>query len=616
MTSSGMARVNISEISQDTRIPSFPGVYGAIAFPAIKGPVGDAFSGGAVLMTSDTQFLNIFTPDGKVAVDDAGGMWSALAFFPFSNTLWARRVATGYKYGGAIIAKLGGGNNAAFTDGVTDPEAFSFGGNDSFIIVGANPGTWNNGKTDPNGIVVRIYGYDAFPDKVKVANAFIIEVYVKTDLNNPVETWLCSKTPGTRDGFGSNIYLEDVLQRSSYIRAVDNTAVTDVYPVSSNGGIWTFTVTGAGIGYHLNDVLTVTGGDGNATILVNAVSATGVITRATLLTAGEQYLLNQAPYATTVNPAGGTGCTITVTGVGTFLDKGENGSLPTDSDMITALSDFSNTEDKQVTVLMDGGHTTAPYASALWGLAENRRDCIAILSTDYAAEAAAGYIAELLNYRKVTLNANTTFAALYTPHPKIYDKFNANYRYVPPDGYVAAAISFTGAQFELWYPPAGNTRGVINVLDVRRRFSVGEMSVLSDAQINPLRWSPGKGVRIWFDSTLGTIPNSLQAINVRLLLIVIEPAIAAALETFLFDLNTEVTRSRVKSLIDSYMENILSRLGVTFFKTVCDSTNNSANDIQNFRLNVDLFITPSYPIRYINFRVVLVPPNTATVTIV
>jgi hypothetical protein len=616
MFSSGMARVNISEISQDTRIPSFPGVYGAIAFPANKGPVGDAFSGGAVLMTSDTQFLNTFTPDGKVAVDDAGGMWSALAFFQFSNTLWSRRVASGYKYGGAIIAKEGGGNNAAFTVGKTDPEAFSFGSNDSFIIVGANPGTWNNGKTDPNGIAVRIYGFDNFPDKVKVANAFVIEVYVKTDLNNPVETWLCSKTPGTRDGFGNNIYLEDVLKASSYIRAVDNVTVTNVYPASDNGGLWTFTVTGAGAGYHVNDVLTVTGGDGNATILVNAVSVTGAVTRATLLTSGEQYLLNHAPYATTVAPAGGSGCTITVTGVGTFLDAGDNGTFPTDSDMITALDDFSNTEDKQVTVLMDGGHTTAPFASALWGLAENRRDCFAVLSTDFTAELAADYITQLLNYRKVTLNANTTFAALYTPHVQIYDKFNANTRYVPPDGYVAAAISFTGAQFELWYPPAGDTRGVINVQDVKRRFSVGEMNVLSDAQINPLRWTPGKGVRIWFDSTLGTIPNSLQAINVRMLLIVIEPAIAAALENFLFDLNTEATRARVKSLIDSYMANILSRLGVTFFRTVCDSTNNTAVDIQNFRLNVDLFITPSYPIRYINFRVILVPPNTATVTVV
>lgn len=43
----------------------------------------------------------------------------------------------------------------------------------------------------------------------------------------------------------------------------------------------------------------------------------------------------------------------------------------------------------------------------------------------------------------------------------------------------------------------GFRRGMLNVLDVRRRYSRGEMDYLYDNGINPIRFAPGRGILIW-----------------------------------------------------------------------------------------------------------------------
>lgn len=93
----------------------------------------------------------------------------------------------------------------------------------------------------------------------------------------------------------------------------------------------------------------------------------------------------------------------------------------------------------------------------------------------------------------------------------------------------------------------------------------------------------------------------------RLLLITIENAIAESLEGYLFEQNTAATRSLIQAMIEGYMSNIQSRNGVYDFLVVCDDSNNSAVDIDNYRLNVDLYVKPVKAIEYIHFRTVIAP---------
>lgn len=290
------------------------------------------------------------------------------------------------------------------------------------------------------------------------------------------------------------------------------------------------------------------------------------------------------------------------------LQHGSNGKAVTDSQRVKALDQMKNTNAYALTLLLDGGNATTSFHKALIDVAETRKDSVAILSVPYEAQANSEYINKILEYRKDTLNANTSYAALYTPHVKVYDKFNDRKVWVSPDGYVGAIISQTADNFELWYPPAGFRRGMLSTVeDVYVRFSKGEMDVLYDNGINVVRFAPGRGILVWGQKTLLSRPSRLDRLNVRLLLIVIEPAIAEALEDYVFEINNVANRQLVTAMISSYMDNIKARNGVYDYYVLCNEENNTAEDIDNNRMNVWVFVKPTASAEFIHFKTIITP---------
>jgi len=631
----GAPKVTLREIDLSTRVPSFPGVYGAMLLPNAKKGTLDV-----TLITSDADLLKYYTPDGEIKVGYDNSYFSALAYLQGSDKLWVKRVVSNALYGGVEVLKdISTDPHAGFPTG--DPSDLVAGAGQSydeldhtfleadalFAIYGANPGAWNNDVSikmwnyhvaepllpaaftlsgsvitvaDPSTLgttgarpapwctgddvkltisatspdtatlpailtagttyyVIRTsnteielatslanalagtaitfndqgtatgsatFVLQAATEHCKEVNSFAVDVYYKGALQ---EQWICSKDNTKKDGYGSNIYLENILQGSNYIRGLDNIAVSGYYVKTCANGV--------------------------------------------------------------------------------YLASGDDGSAVTDGNMILALDDLAS-DTYPITLIMDGGWATTPYHRAIDGKTAARMDCMGILSVPYDKEATASYLNDIVNYRKVDLNLNSSFSALYAPHVKIYDKYNDRYLYVAPDGYAGAAISKTASNYEIWYPPAGFKRGMLNVLDLRRRFSSGEMDYMYDNGVNPLRFVPGKGILIWGQKTLYSAPSALDRINVRMLLIVIEPAIKEALQYFIMDLNTTGTQAIVKSIIDSYMNSIKSRKGVYDFYTVCDSSNNTAEDIDNHQLNVDLYIKPVLSVEFIRFSVIITRTGT------
>jgi len=260
--------------------------------------------------------------------------------------------------------------------------------------------------------------------------------------------------------------------------------------------------------------------------------------------------------------------------------------------------------------ILDGGWATVAYGVALNALAAARQDCFAILSTPFSDEDASTYITDITAYRDSELNINGSYSGLWTPHVYITDKFNSRKIYVAPDGYMGAIISKTGSNFDLWLPPAGfEDRCNIPVENVRRRFDQGEMDTLYDAGINPIRFKKGKGIRPWGQKTLLTRPSSLDRINVRMLLLVIEPAVKEAMEDFLFKLNDTTTRALATSIINAFMEGILARGGVTDYRTQIDTQNNTPTDIANNIMNVALFVVPTRAVETIPIKIILTNPG-------
>jgi len=593
--------VNVREIDISTRVPTFPGLYVGLVIPdAKKGAVNTP-----VLSTSDTQFLALRTPNGKVAVGYDNAYFSGLAVHQKSNKLWSvRPKTTGQLYGGAVFFASGSASaGASLSVGEDDPEAHTFGA-ESILITGADAGSYNNDlavkiynykanenvtftQNDSTTSVAQKWGlgypvkftttgvlpaplvpnvtYFAVPSstgKIKLAvsqsdafnaspvtvelttagsgiatirpatqytktpDTFVIQVYKKSNLNQPLESKVCSKIPGTKDGFGRNMYVEEIFKSSVYINVVDNLLVSDL---------------------GMNDQ-------------IKPVSLAG----------------------------------------------GSDGAPATDGQCIQALSVFSN-GDIPVTLIIDGGRATVNYHQAIISIAENRNDTVGILSTPFEAEDSRDYLNAVVDYRNFELNANTSHASMYSSHVEIYDKFNDRDIWVSPDGFMAALISETAANYEIWYPVAGFRRGIMNVKDVRRRWTRGEMDYLYDNGINPIRFAPGRGIVVWGQKTLQANPSALDRLNVRLLLTVIEPSIAIALENFVFEINDGATRAIVKATVDSAMTRIKARRGVYEFTTICDASINTDSDIDNHQLNVQLFIQPAQSIEQVEFTLVVTP---------
>ena len=259
-----------------------------------------------------------------------------------------------------------------------------------------------------------------------------------------------------------------------------------------------------------------------------------------------------------------------------------------------------------IKLLLDGGWTTPTYQRKLNAIAESRMDCLAVLSTPYSAEDSASYVQDIVNYRKETLNINSYWSTLYTPHVQIYDQYNDRNIWIGAASSAAATISQIATSFAPWYPPAGFNRGTLSsVSDVKHRFNEAQMDLLCENQINPVAFFSGEGIVLWGNQTLYSRPSALQCLNVMLLIITVMPEIAKSLKYYLFEFNDEDNRGLIDTMINDYMKTVKTNKGVYDFQV---SVHASDDDVDNGRLRVDLLIKPTRDINEITFR--LVPVKT------
>jgi phage tail sheath protein FI len=108
------------------------------------------------------------------------------------------------------------------------------------------------------------------------------------------------------------------------------------------------------------------------------------------------------------------------------------------------------------------------------------------------------------------------------------------------------------------------------------------------------------------DKTLTTRPSAFDRINVRRLFITLEKSIAEAAKFSLFEQNDEFTRAQFVATVTPFLRDVKGRRGITDFKVVCDTTNNSSNVIDSNQFVGDIYIKPSRSVNYIQLNFVAV----------
>jgi hypothetical protein len=165
---------------------------------------------------------------------------------------------------------------------------------------------------------------------------------------------------------------------------------------------------------------------------------------------------------------------------------------------------------------------------------------------------------------------------------------------------VAGCIIRTDRDYYPWFSPAGAKRGrILNVLRLKRNLAPSEQDILYDAGINPVVTFAGEGTLLYGDKTGETATSTLSRINVSRLFMYIKKALAPVARSILFEQNDAITRSRFKIAAEGFLDRIVGQRGISEYKVICDTTNNTPEVVEANYFVADILIKPITSINYV-----------------
>lgn len=243
-------------------------------------------------------------------------------------------------------------------------------------------------------------------------------------------------------------------------------------------------------------------------------------------------------------------------------------------------------------------------ANTFINFAENtRKDCVAILDVprallvsgkDSKVIDAVGktFTQDIYNPLKELAALDSNYTTMYGNWVKVQDIFTNRRFWLPFSGYAAAIFGRSDAVANPWAAPAGLNRGTFNVLDIAFNPNQKQRDRLYEISVNPVVFFTGDGFTVMGQKTLQTKPTAFDRINVRRLFLTLERAVGRTLKYFVFEPNTEFTRTRLKNVIAPIFDLAKNTEGLYDYLIVCDDRNNSPDTIDNNELIVDIYIKP------------------------
>ena len=279
-----------------------------------------------------------------------------------------------------------------------------------------------------------------------------------------------------------------------------------------------------------------------------------------------------------------------------------NGDTVQDGDIELDLDMYKNSEEIDINIFIDSNKSNEVKRYMEQICSVYRKDSMAVLDCPYAdvvnnvgSEATA-----LRTYARTTLNANSSYAALYGNWLDVYDKWNNKYKWIPVSGYVAGIFANTDDTNDAWFAPAGLNRGIIaGVRKLAWNPSLGERDILYKNGINLIVSFAGQGKVVWGQKTTLAKSSAFNRINIRRLFLILEKAVSTASKYFLFEPNDELTRTLMVDMITPFLRDVRSRRGLSEYLVVCDSTNNTPERIDRNELWCDIWLKPTHTYEYI-----------------
>ena len=558
--------INVSEIDLTTVVPNVATSIGAI---------GGGFQWGPVLertrITTENSLRETF---GKPNDDTAEYFLTAANYLAYSNNLLVtRNVGTSAK--NATVGDTDAGT-AANVNNATDYDSDTF---TDQLFVAKYPGALGNSL---KAIVVDGVGWATFaaialsartPDQAAIIANFDRAPGTSTDVGNAGgsldemhvlvidEDGLWTGTPG------------EVLEKHAFVSKASDAKRIDG---SSN---------------YIGNVLR------NESKYIWL----GLVTQLTATTVDSNTHAGQPKANTTFNRINGASQALQLPGGS--LTGGVDDNVLTDGELQAAYNLYVTPEVVDVTLVMAGPASTVTGRWIVDNIASVRKDCIALVSPAKASVVNAG-TAQVANLTTDnTALGSSSYAVMDSAWKYQYDRYNDVFRYVPMNGDIAGLCARTDFTNDAWWSPAGMNRGLIkNIVKLSWEATKADRDTMYPISINPVITQRGTGVLLFGDKTMQTVPSAFDRINVRRLFIVLEKAISIAAKAMLFEFNDEFTRSQFVNMVTPFLREVQGRRGITDFKVVCDSSNNTGQVIDTNNFVGDIFIKPARSINFIQLN--------------
>jgi phage tail sheath protein FI len=621
--------VNVREIDLTTVVPSISTSIGGLAGHFRWGPVEQR-----VLIDSEDRLVSVFNkPNTNTATD----FFTAANFLSYSNALYVVRVVTGAN-------NATSGNTGAFVRNEDDYEGSYVNisghgdwvakypgelGNSLKISVCHNANAWQS-TTDyryyatRNSSTVTLAGNNLFAntqDIFKVGDILLLgpdkeQKFIKSLSGNTI-VLTTNYTGNTVVNYGGPSSPGILTRRWEYFNFFNDAPTTTTY-ASSVGSV--------GDAIHVivvDEKGRFSGQQGSVLEKYEAVSVASdakneqgsINYYKELINQRSQYVWwgnhnTNIPNAGTradlgTNFAGGSNLPVTNT-----FSGGKDGTTPTSAQKINGYNKFRSAEDVEVSLILGSDADTTLATHLITNIAESRKDCIVVLSPERADvvnnKSYDGKERDDIIAFRDTL-PSSSYGVMDSGWKYQYDKYNDVYRYVPLNADTAGLMVQTDLTRDPWFSPAGFNRGnVKNAIKLAYNPSKSDRDELYKKGVNSIVTFPGQGTVLFGDKTLLAQPSAFDRINVRRLFIILEKAISTAAKFTLFEFNDEFTRSQFRNLVEPFLRDVQGRRGVTDFRVICNSINNTNEVIERQEFIGDIYIKPTRSINFIQLNFVAV----------
>jgi hypothetical protein len=283
--------------------------------------------------------------------------------------------------------------------------------------------------------------------------------------------------------------------------------------------------------------------------------------------------------------------------------------------MKKAIDMVSDPEVVECNLMAIPGVANPGITSHLISTCENRADALAVIDiqNDYTPRGwdlrtesqrlpDVSLAVSKLRDRKI----NSSYGCAYFPWVQVRDAMSDKLVWMPPSVAALGTMASSAAKSELWFAPAGFTRGGLSngaaglpVIQTRYRLTSKHRDSLYEANINPIAQFPAEGIVIFGQKTLQVTPSALDRINVRRLMVYVKKEISRMAATLLFDQNVDSTWNRFLGQANPFLASVKSRFGLTEYRVILDETTTTPELVDRNIMYAKVFLKPARAIEFI-----------------